>query len=63
MENVENKKYVYVLIVDYLNRDYNRLERVEGVYTSEKRGLIALSKMAKVGNLSPKLKKLELNSD
>jgi hypothetical protein len=65
MENMENKKYVYVLVVEYLNREYEykSLERVEGVYTSEKRGLMALSRLAKIGNLSPKLKKIELNSD
>jgi hypothetical protein len=65
MENIKNEKYVYVLVVEYLNREYEykSLERVEGVYTSEKRGLMALSRLAKIGNLSPKLKKIELNSD
>jgi hypothetical protein len=65
MENIKNEKYVYVLVVEYLNREYEykSLERVEGVYTSEKRGLMALSRLAKIGNLSPKLKKVELNSD
>lgn len=63
MENIKNEKYIYVLVVEYLNREYKSLERVEGVYTSEKRGLVALSRLAKIGNLSPKLKKIELNSD
>lgn len=65
MENIKNGKYVYVLVVEYLNRqkEYKTIERVEGVYTSEKRGLMALSRLAKIGNLSPKLKKIELNSD
>jgi hypothetical protein len=65
MENIKNEKYVYVLVVEYLNREYEykTIERVEGVFTSEKRGLIALSRLAKIGNLSPKLKKVELNSD
>jgi hypothetical protein len=65
MENIKNqeKKFAYVLMVEYLNRDYNKLERVEAVYTSEKKALLALSRFAKIGSIAPKIKKFEINSD